>query len=326
MNNNSEYKGIYYKTSKDQKTYEGGAHFKYKDLYFLLMKLKRTFDLNNKKNQLSLPKEENNKLSINKPQKTRNKYNTIEKTSRKHFKCLSIKTNNFFLDNIINSKNNTTSSAIRKVIQYSNENRDRKIIYNMKTMPSHRTNSKKDPERIHTINCNNINSSTNYKKCLYIKVNEKLNNNSTKEMNLTNKNTLIHSKRKADLNIHIDNSLFTQTILNTVTEPHKSIEFKKDKKDDAHYSQEYVSTNTKSNYSTKPKAKPKENKSKRSVGNKAQYNNQKQNNRKIFCMSKLNEDKAKKLELIYNQIMIKFNNMNTHQKKVKRLWSFDKGT
>ncbi len=34
-----EYKGIYYGDTNEQKFYEGGAHFKYSDLYKILEKL-----------------------------------------------------------------------------------------------------------------------------------------------------------------------------------------------------------------------------------------------------------------------------------------------
>ena len=33
MNFLNEYKGIFYKDNKEHKFYEGGAHFKYKELY-----------------------------------------------------------------------------------------------------------------------------------------------------------------------------------------------------------------------------------------------------------------------------------------------------
>ena len=33
-----EYKGIYYNDDKEQQYYEGGAHFKYKELYKILEK------------------------------------------------------------------------------------------------------------------------------------------------------------------------------------------------------------------------------------------------------------------------------------------------
>ena len=88
------YRGIYFNNPKDQKYYEGGAHFKYKDLY------KKLLDLFNKKNNINFPqkyynlnlsprknknfgKNENNSIKIikkeksstNSKKKTRNKKN-----------------------------------------------------------------------------------------------------------------------------------------------------------------------------------------------------------------------------------------------------------
>ena len=42
-----EYKGIYYNDDKEQQYYEGGAHFKYKELYKILEELSKK--LNSKK-------------------------------------------------------------------------------------------------------------------------------------------------------------------------------------------------------------------------------------------------------------------------------------
>lgn len=42
-----DYKGIYYNDDTEQKYYEGGAHFKYKDLYKILEELSKK--LNSKK-------------------------------------------------------------------------------------------------------------------------------------------------------------------------------------------------------------------------------------------------------------------------------------
>ena len=44
-----EYKGIYYNDDKEQQYYEGGAHFKYKELYKILEELAKK--INSKKNK-----------------------------------------------------------------------------------------------------------------------------------------------------------------------------------------------------------------------------------------------------------------------------------
>ena len=45
-----EYKGIYYNDDKEQQYYEGGAHFKYKELYKILEELSK------KKKKKKIPK------------------------------------------------------------------------------------------------------------------------------------------------------------------------------------------------------------------------------------------------------------------------------
>lgn len=337
MNNNPEYKGIYYKKAKEQKFYEGRAHFKYIDLYSLLDKLKTKQDTNNNKKQLSLPKYLP-KLSIYKLEKTRNMFNSIEKTSRKQMNSLSTKANHFFINNNFSLKNNTILLVLNKKKKsgnYLNDNKERLINLKIQPLPSNRANSLKEQARKSNGNGNGNNNNIINKKCLYIKVNEKRSINTIKPINLTNKNYLIKTQLKKELNIHIDKSLFNKSILNTVTEPRKSIESKRDKKEELHDSQDYVSTNTKSNYSARRKQN--ENKSRLSV-DKTSYdcNNRKNiNNMNRIVYTRLNmlngaivqnEEKSKKLNSIYNQIMNKFNNMNTQKKKAKRLWSFDKGS
>jgi hypothetical protein len=49
-----EYKGIYYNDDKEQQYYEGGAHFKYKELYKILEELAKK--INSKK----IPKKNKN--------------------------------------------------------------------------------------------------------------------------------------------------------------------------------------------------------------------------------------------------------------------------
>ena len=46
------YKGLYYKESKEQKFYEYGAHFSYKELYEILNYLKREQDKNEKTEEI----------------------------------------------------------------------------------------------------------------------------------------------------------------------------------------------------------------------------------------------------------------------------------
>ena len=57
------YKGLYYKESKEQKFFEAGAHFSYKELYQILLYLKEEQD---KKQMLEELKKENQQNKVNK--------------------------------------------------------------------------------------------------------------------------------------------------------------------------------------------------------------------------------------------------------------------
>jgi hypothetical protein len=54
----NEYKGIYYNDNTEQKYYEGGAHFKYNDLYKILEELVK------KENSKKIPKTIKNVSSL----------------------------------------------------------------------------------------------------------------------------------------------------------------------------------------------------------------------------------------------------------------------
>ena len=51
----NEYKGIYYQDDTEQHFYEGGAHFKYKDLYTILESLAKITKQRTQSARLSLP-------------------------------------------------------------------------------------------------------------------------------------------------------------------------------------------------------------------------------------------------------------------------------
>ena len=55
------YKGLYYKESKEQKYYEGGAHFSYEELYEILLYIKEEQD----KTQLLTEQKKDNSQSQN---------------------------------------------------------------------------------------------------------------------------------------------------------------------------------------------------------------------------------------------------------------------
>jgi hypothetical protein len=57
-----EYKGIYYNDDKEQQYYEGGAHFKYKELYKILEELSKK--INSKKIPKTIKHVSNNKYNF----------------------------------------------------------------------------------------------------------------------------------------------------------------------------------------------------------------------------------------------------------------------
>ena len=71
------YKGLYYKESKEQKFYEGGAHFSYEKLYEVLYYLKEEDDQNIIENSPLYRKEENEDNNIDETENNENK-NTIK--------------------------------------------------------------------------------------------------------------------------------------------------------------------------------------------------------------------------------------------------------
>ncbi len=92
-----DYKGLYYKETKEQKFYEGGAHFPYEELYEILVYIKEEQD----KKQKEESKDLTNNKSTNK-----NKPGNIENS------------NNYIMDLIQNHKStneNKTKTRTRNV-------------------------------------------------------------------------------------------------------------------------------------------------------------------------------------------------------------------
>ena len=78
-----DYKGIYYNESKEQKFFEGGAHFRYKDLFKILISLGGIIPENNylysnvqKKIDINKNKFNINSFSSNKQKDKKNKPKT----------------------------------------------------------------------------------------------------------------------------------------------------------------------------------------------------------------------------------------------------------
>ena len=110
----SDYKGIYYNDKKTPQYFEGGAHFRYKDLYFILQSLLSSNPSTHKRTFTFSP----NQQSFQKP-KTRN----VLFYDSKHINN-SNKTNSFFL------QNKNTSSKKSEVINYNNVSQKQQSLNN----------------------------------------------------------------------------------------------------------------------------------------------------------------------------------------------------
>lgn len=119
------YKGIYFNDSKDQKFYEGGAHFKYKDLYNKLLELcneKINIDINKKNDifDLYLLQNKNNEEKISPKIKNIKKENS---TKPHHRKTRNKKITNFSKSNSIDiecDKNNKKNNIQKRSIDNNN--------------------------------------------------------------------------------------------------------------------------------------------------------------------------------------------------------------
>ena len=71
-----DYKGLYYKETKEQKFYEGGAHFSYEELYQILLYLKEEQDKKQKEELKDISK--NKSTNKNRPNSNNHIYDLIQ--------------------------------------------------------------------------------------------------------------------------------------------------------------------------------------------------------------------------------------------------------
>ena len=122
----NEYKGIYYKDNDDQHFYEGGAHFKYIELYKRLEKLYKL--QNNLKKKLTNSLKININLSENYNNNNKNRifnYNNLQRNlilnkKEKKFFSLSLSSNINHKTISIN-KNNNINNNINNIKKQKNE-------------------------------------------------------------------------------------------------------------------------------------------------------------------------------------------------------------
>jgi hypothetical protein len=174
MNN---YKGVFYKESKEKNYFEGGAHFKYKDLYEVLLLLGGTLPTSEKEYSINSinNKKINSSLNLNKRQsysKTRNfnQYNILPNTQM----TFSINKNNLinnFNNNammghngIAKSRNNVEGYIFNENFRCKNKTHTTIFNYNqkrairdslIKTFFNKKRNNINNEEKINNININN---------------------------------------------------------------------------------------------------------------------------------------------------------------------------
>ena len=121
----SDYKGIYYNDKKTPQYYEGGAHFRYKDLYFNLQSLltstqnqtthKRTFTFSPNRQCIQKPKTRNvlfyNSKHIHNSNKTNSFFIQNKTTSTKQNDVIHHNTT-FHKQQSLNNSNNSVSNVI----------------------------------------------------------------------------------------------------------------------------------------------------------------------------------------------------------------------
>ena len=204
------YKGIYYNESKDPKIFEGGAHFRYKDLYNILLSLGG-----------QLQNDSNHTIHINKHINEKIYNNAVYKLEKEKEKKMRPKTRNITNFNYINNPNTKISinpnKVHKKTINNFNGYNDQKNIINfnnnlgpktqryhnnndiLKSILRHKINNKKSAEKVGTDSYNIY----NYFKFLHQK------NKSETFINNNNKNV--------DKNEYIKKTLIFQ--INTNAQP-----------------------------------------------------------------------------------------------------------
>lgn len=133
QSNQVEFKGIYYNESKEQMYFEGGAHFRYKDLFHILEKLKsRRIDSSYDKKVIIQRNDsnckENNDFTLKQP-RTRNNNAIIDKAITKQpTTCRNtVNQKNYFLNQCIQSKYFGLSLYTKRQALNNNNNKTKQI-------------------------------------------------------------------------------------------------------------------------------------------------------------------------------------------------------
>ena len=141
------YKGFFYNNNKEQKYFEGGAHFKYKDLYQMLLLLggilpqiesknnnilfnNNTLENNDNNLNINIKKQKPKTRNINQfnytnnpnTQITINKNHKIEKNIKNNFSNIYIKSNNYPQNYILEESNKNHNKVNTTIFNYNQKN------------------------------------------------------------------------------------------------------------------------------------------------------------------------------------------------------------
>ena len=155
------YKGLYYKESKEQKYYEGGAHFSYEELYEILLYIKEEQD---KTQLLTEQKKDNSQIQNNKNSILMGGLN-----SNAYLYDLTKKKNNNGNKNKNRTRNiasnfyyNNPNTKIKKQLNKSNnQHLSIGLSYNEKKHVANSRNYKNDFNLFYNKTSNNINNDKN---------------------------------------------------------------------------------------------------------------------------------------------------------------------
>lgn len=193
-----EYKGIYYGERKEKQFYEGGAHFRYKDLYRMLKILGGEIEEHNEKNS--------NSIDFNNEPLLMNKTNIIQKVQSRNINKFNYMNNPNTKVSIFSNSNDENKPLLFQKINLKNSKNNNTLKINIKRPYSNiklrsfrfeRVSNKSLNKYIHTKNLS-LNQNKNIK-------NLKMNSLSRNlKININNNN----------LHIKNDNKLFNNQIIN----------------------------------------------------------------------------------------------------------------
>ena len=157
------YKGLYYKESKEQRYYEGGAHFSYEELYEVLLYLKEEQDKKNMSIEQKniFVQNQNNKNSILMSGINSNicVYDLLQNNNNNNKNKNKQRTRNVGNSAFYNNPNTKIKNNLNKS---NNQHLSIGLSYNEKKHPINSRNYNNDFNLFYNRTSNHINNDTNY--------------------------------------------------------------------------------------------------------------------------------------------------------------------